>query len=360
MKFIHIADVHLGAVPDAGTAYSEERPRELWDTFSAVTAQCEREQTDLLLIAGDLFHRQPLLRELKEVNYLFGTLKSTKVVLIAGNHDYIRRDSYYHSFQWSDNVYPLFGREMRSVYLEELDTEVYGLSYYNREIREPLYNGVEPAGSAKYTILLAHGGDEKHIPIRWEALGKSRFDYIALGHIHKPQNVISNKAIYAGSLEPTDKNDVGRHGYIRGEITENGVRTEFVPCAKREYIHLSLQVKESMTNGSVRDWIRQIIKERGVQNLYRFVLQGVRDPDVVFAPESMDFYGNILEVADETKPAFDFQKIWEKNQDNLIGKYIETFSGCVENSLEYQALYEGVQALLENVDICDWLNKGKG
>ena len=53
---------------------------------------------------------------------------------------------------------------------------------------------------------------------------------------------------------------------------------------------------------------------------------------------------------DETKPAFDFQKIWEKNHDNLIGKYIETFSGCEQGSVEYQALYEGVQALLENAD----------
>lgn len=350
MRFIHIADVHLGAAPEAGTAYSEGRAQELWDTFSGVIAQCEREQTDLLLIAGDLFHRQPLLRELKEVNYLFGKMSHTKVVLIAGNHDYIRKDSFYRSFQWSDNVYPLFGREMESVCLEELDTEVYGLSYHDREIQEPLYHEVQPSGSARYSILLAHGGDEKHIPIRWEALGRSEFDYIALGHIHKQQNMIPEKAIYAGSLEPTDRNDAGHHGYIRGEITEHGVRTEFVPCAKREYICLALQVKESMTNGSVRDGIRQMIEERGVQNLYRFVLQGFRDPDVVFAPENMDFYGNVLEVVDETKPAFDFQKIWEKNHDNLIGKYIETFSGCEQGSVEYQALYEGVQALLENAD----------
>ena len=41
---------------------------------------CEEEQTELLLIAGDLFHRQPLLRELKEVDYLFGSLTKTQVV----------------------------------------------------------------------------------------------------------------------------------------------------------------------------------------------------------------------------------------------------------------------------------------
>ena len=36
VKWIHIADVHLGASPDAGDAYSKVRPQELWDTFAEV------------------------------------------------------------------------------------------------------------------------------------------------------------------------------------------------------------------------------------------------------------------------------------------------------------------------------------
>ena len=59
VKWIHIADVHLGASPDAGDAYSKVRPQELWDTFAEVIDICEREQTDLLLIAGCL-HILPL------------------------------------------------------------------------------------------------------------------------------------------------------------------------------------------------------------------------------------------------------------------------------------------------------------
>ena len=85
MKFIHIADVHLGAQPEAAV-YSQSRGRELWESFEKILGVCEDERTDLLLIAGDLFHRQPLVRELKEVNYLFSELTATKVVLIAGNH----------------------------------------------------------------------------------------------------------------------------------------------------------------------------------------------------------------------------------------------------------------------------------
>src|SRR5699024_1149760 len=133
MRFIHIADVHLGAEPDAGKAYSEERAGELWETLERVLKVCEKEQTDLLLIAGDLFHRQPLLRELKEVNYLFSELTHTQVVLIAGNHDYIRKDSHYRTFQWAENVQPLFESRMNCVEFPEFQTSVYGLSYHSRE-----------------------------------------------------------------------------------------------------------------------------------------------------------------------------------------------------------------------------------
>lgn len=347
MKFIHIADIHLGAQPDAGTAYSGGRPRELWDAFSRVVTLCEEEKTDILLIAGDLFHRQPLLRELKEVNYLFSTLSHTKVVFIAGNHDYIRKGSYYRTFQWSDNVYPLLGDKMGYVRMPELDLAVYGFSYHAREIREERCN-VRAQGLADHEILLAHGGDEKHVPLRREILEALGFDYIALGHIHKPQAMIKDFALFAGALEPVDKNDTGQHGFVRGEITEQGVHVEFIPCASREYIHLALRVNEHMTNGSVKDYIRETVEKRGTQNIYKFILRGQRDPDVEFEIEYMDDYGNIIEIEDETCPAFDYQALYEENQDNLLGKYIEEFLGCEEGSMEYQALQAGVQALLEN------------
>ena len=73
MKFVHIADVHLGAAPDKGFPWSEEREKEIWESFQKVIRQVGRIRADLLLIAGDLFHRQPLRKELKEVNYLFST-----------------------------------------------------------------------------------------------------------------------------------------------------------------------------------------------------------------------------------------------------------------------------------------------
>lgn len=346
MRFIHIADLHLGAQPDMGTAYSAGRPQELWDSFSQVIALCEAEKTDVLLIAGDMFHRQPLLRELKEVNYLFSTLSHTQVVFIVGNHDYIKKESYYRTFKWHENVHPLLGEKMGYVRLTALDLAVYGFSYHSREIREERYH-INAPGNAGIEILLAHGGDEKHVPVKKEKLETSGFDYIALGHIHKPQVLVKDLAIHAGALEPVDKNDTGQHGFVRGEITKHGVQVRFVPFAGREYIHLAIRVNEAMTNGSVKNYIRESVEKRGVQNVYKFILRGLRDPDVEFDTGQMDTYGNILEIVDQTHPSYDYQILYEENQDNLIGKYIEEFWGCEEGSLEYQALQEGVQALLE-------------
>ena len=56
--------------------------------------------------------------------------RQTKVVLIAGNHDHLQKDSNYRSFEWNDNVYPLFGKKLEYVDFPELETAVYGLSYY--------------------------------------------------------------------------------------------------------------------------------------------------------------------------------------------------------------------------------------
>ena len=66
MIFFHAADIHLGAEPDKGFPWSKERGQEIWDSFRRLIRQAGEEKAGLFLIAGDLFHRQPLMKELKE------------------------------------------------------------------------------------------------------------------------------------------------------------------------------------------------------------------------------------------------------------------------------------------------------
>lgn len=308
---------------------------------------CEEEHTELLLIAGDLFHRQPLLRELKEVDYLFRTLTKTQVVLTAGNHDYIKKDSYYRTFRWSPNVHMIVSSDISYVELEEFNTAVYGLSYYTKEREEPLYEQIQLEDHCRFHILLAHGGDEKHLPFRKAAVDRIGFDYVALGHIHKPQELLPDRMLYAGALEPTDRNDTGKHGVIKGSLDKSGCRAVFVPTASREYIHMQMEVEEDMTGFGLRSQIEQEIYDRGIQNIYKITLKGFKNPEVRFDLQHMDTYGNVIEIVDDTRPAFNFLRLLAANRDNLMGKYIEGFGEAEPDSVEYEALCEGVQALLE-------------
>ena len=95
MRFIHLADVHLGAVPDRGCPWSDKRENEIWETFRRVIAGIRENPVDLLFIAGDLFHRQPLPYELKEVNNLFSRIPETRVYLMAGERDYLKENFFF-------------------------------------------------------------------------------------------------------------------------------------------------------------------------------------------------------------------------------------------------------------------------
>lgn len=323
MKFIHIADVHLGAEPDKGRPWSKQRAQELWQTFRRLIGTVDQERADLLLIAGDLFHRQPQYRELREVNYLFGTLKRTQVVLIAGNHDYLHRDSLYRGFEWEKNVFFLGAEECERVCFGGLNTSVYGFSYHQKEIPEPLYDRLEPDKEPGCHILLAHGGDESHIPIDKRRLAASGFDYIALGHIHKPQSLAADKMIYAGALEPIDPNDTGKHGYIVGEYRAGKIRTRFVPFACREYIHLNLQSTGSSTDFSLQEQLAREIAARGSEHIYKVEITGFRDERIRYRTEDYLALGNVAGITDLTEPDFNFEELLRVHRDDVVGRYIE-------------------------------------
>jgi len=387
MRFVHISDVHLGATPDWGMPWGELREREIWDSLERLIDVCNKERVDLLLIAGDLFHRQPLLRELKELNYILGRLEKTRVVIMAGNHDYIGPRSYYQNFKWNDRVFMFMKDTLDLVEFPELNTAVYGLSYLSRDITEALYDNLRPGTANRINILLAHGGDEKNIPINRKKLLESGFDYIALGHIHKPE-IISERMAYCGSLEPIDKTEIGSRGYIIGEIkisdelmqgmqgasqvdvataagapvpaalsgfgervfggrinTEISIR--FVPFSLREYKRIELYVTTEDTNGSLMDKAREAIRSNGEQHIYSFIIKGLRDEDISFDAEAIKKLGNVIELVDESLPDYDFDALYRDNADNLIGLFIERIrQKANEDQLAKKALYYGIEALL--------------
>ncbi len=346
MLIIHTADLHLGASPDAGEPWGKNRKEELWDSFERLIQAVEAQKADLLLIAGDVFHRPPLLRELREVNDRFASLSKTKVVLMAGNHDYLGANSFYKGFEWASNVYFFEDEEISSVKFNDLKVEVYGLSYHRKEIRERLYDEVCPEDNGYYHILLAHGGDEKHIPYMKEKLAKNGFDYIAFGHVHKPGVILPGKAIMAGSLEPTDHTCYGTHGFVKVEVKDGQNQIALVPFAKREYLALDLELTVEDTIGSIYRHLTEKITEAGENNIYDVVLKGRRHASLEIMEEKLKSAGNIRVIKDETEKYYDYSKLSEEYEGQLLQRYIHSFEIC-ENTIEKKALAYGTEAILE-------------
>lgn len=345
MKIIHVADVHLGAEPDIGFDWSKKRKADIHAAFQNIIVKCRDEKVDLLLIAGDLFHRPPLMREIKEVNYLFKSIPDTAVVLIAGNHDYLKKDGYYEQFQWNENVYGLWGKTCGRVEIPALDLAVYGCSYHSQEVREPLYDRVRPEGDCKYHILVGHGGDSRHIPFDKRTLAAAGFDYVALGHIHKPEILCENLMAYAGALEPIDCGDMGPHGYMEVSLGAEGCRAEFVPSAVCEYRMLEVRVNEDVTQYALEQTVREELNSKGPRDIYHLRLVGTRDRGMEFNLLRLTKLGNIVKVRDMTHPYYDLGELEQNYEGSLIGEYIKRLKDL--EGVEKKALYYGLEALLE-------------
>lgn len=351
MKFMHISDVHLGVKPDAGKAWSEKRAQDIWDSFVEMIEIVAEESPDFLLISGDLFHRQPLKRELKEVCGLFARIPQTKVLLMAGNHDYIQQNAFYRSCEWTKNVYFFPREEVTCFDFEGQNVAVYGLSYWHREIRETMYDDIIPQNPNRINILLAHGGDEKHIPFSAEKLVKHGFDYVAAGHIHKGAQLVQGRAVMAGALEPTDCNDTGPHGYWLGTLDKTKCDVSFYPIRKCEYCHEIITVTPETTEYEVMQRMKALLEERPSYQYFRICLQGYKDPDVIFDLNKLSNLERIVDVTEQLRPDYDYDKLLAEHENSLLGAYIAGMQKKGQNPVAAKALEYGVSALLGH-EIC--------
>lgn len=346
MRFIHISDVHLGIEPDAGKAWSKKRKQDIWDSFAEVIAVAEREKPDFLFVTGDLFHGQPLKKELKEVDALFRQIPQTRVMLIVGNHDFLREKSYYLSYPWGENVY-LFRREEADCFeFPELRVAVYGLSYWHREIRERKYDTLSPKKQEWINILLAHGGDERHIPFSVAQILQNGFDYVAAGHIHRSGWLAEKRAVMAGSLEPTDCNDIGPHGYWMGNLTKTEVDVQFFPIKKCEYCHETYEVNAATTEREILAWARELLNERPPYQYFRLRLTGRKDPEMSFDLQALAEMERVVDVREELLPDYDYERLLAEYPDLILGAYIRRMSRNKADVVTKKALEYGVSALL--------------
>ena len=339
MRFIHIADLHLGSSPEAEFLWGKNRAEEIWDSFAAVIDACNEKEIDLLLIAGDLFDRPPVWADLDRAAKLFARLTATEVVMIAGASDYITEDSPWKTYPWQSWVHMLSDKHCMNVQLGNINTSVHGCSYYAPTEGKPYLEDARPDKESEYQILLGYTGDDNHMPADLSELSEKGFDYIALGYEHKASVMQSMHMAYAGSLEPLSVQETGKHGFILGEINEDSTTIRFVPFACREYINIKVRLSSDITEDELEEKLTVAINQYGRDNIFTISLEGRYQPKEPYDRARLLALGNVADVKDGTMPDYNLVALLDEHKDDMIGMYLEEFLKEPAGTREQKALY---------------------
>lgn len=249
MKFLHLADVHLGC-----TRYQlAESPRDFFDAWMNVLQRyAVEERVDFVLMCGDFFHKRSIPPE--TMNYAVEGLQLLKdtgipVVTIEGNHDQKHMDSDYSwlrsladwellyllepenndgSFsltQWNPN-------ECRGGFVDIGRARIFGSHWYGASANWALPELTRAVKRNRrddaFHIVMLHTDVEGHethpIPaLTIDALNelKAGAEYVALGHTHR-RFEIDNWAFNPGSIEITSISDYREtRGVFLVEVAED-------------------------------------------------------------------------------------------------------------------------------------------
>ncbi len=359
IRCIHTGDIHLGMEFKSASFDNKQantRRLELWETFNRIIDRCKQIKAHFLLIAGDLFEDEYCsVSDVKRIDSKFREISDTKVIISAGNHDTLGRRSLYRLINWGDNVHIFESNSINKLEFNDLNTVIWGLSWDKKLERDNLVDNIQVDDPNKINILLVHGDalskDSEYLTISKSALLNNAFDYVALGHIHKPQCISSN-ICYCGSPEPLDFGEIGNHGIMEGIISKSETKMSFTPFAKREFIIKDVSINENMSYNEIVDRIKAIDdKEVREQNLYRAIITGTRDNQINLVIKDLkeillrEFY--YIDIVDNTTPDYDLTKLYKENSNNIIGLFIkEMEKQGLENETVKNALYYGLEVLL--------------
>lgn len=227
MRFLHIADLHLGKqMNDLALLPDQEY------ILQQIVSIADNEQADAVLIAGDVYQRSSPQAEAMALfdSFVSQLVNMGKLVfLISGNHDSALRISYFSSLIKSSGVYvtEAFDGMLQGVSLRDRNGEIVVWmlpflrpSQVKRKLPEEkiatYQDSIEavlrqtPVDPKKRNILLCHQfitgcetSDSEERAVggldNIDASVFDAFDYVALGHIHKPQRVFRDTLRYAGS-----------------------------------------------------------------------------------------------------------------------------------------------------------------
>lgn len=369
IRFLHTADLHLGAAVSTSASVSAERRSEALLTLERLFGICKANKITLMLIAGDLLENNSVEPKFFE-SFLrcVNSHSEITVVFAAGNHDPLTADSPFLNNSLPKNLI-ILGTEDECVECENLPVRIYGKSFGSVYMQGKNNFSILAKNDEKLNIMVLHGdygadfgGDYNTVTKSFIEL--SGMDYIALGHIHTfsaPQKLGSTYFAYSGTPEPHGFDELGIKGVIVGEISKNVFRYEFVPTAKRRYEVIDADLSIAENSAEAADIIINIIKEKiGANfenNFYKIILNGeIQSGNVIDAEEICTRLKDALyyvKVRDNTRPFVDLQLLSEEN--SLKGKFVkimfERISAAQDKDKEnlQKALYIGLKAFSSEV-----------
>ena len=229
MRFLHISDIHLGKL-----LFQQNLLEIQIDLLNQIIDYLVDNDIDVLIMAGDIYDRSvPSNEAIEALNDFLSSLilkHHKKVLMIAGNHDSATRLSFASGLLKQEGLYiEAFVQDgMKPVVIDGVN--FYLLPFFKPSYIRYLYNDesivtYQDAFAAymkrqkinldETNILITHqfiAGNKEVIKSESEAIlsvGGSeiidvslvkQFDYVALGHIHAPQQISRDTIRYSGSL----------------------------------------------------------------------------------------------------------------------------------------------------------------
>jgi DNA repair exonuclease SbcCD nuclease subunit len=184
LKITHTSDVHLNDEPDG---------YKVREAFTQVVDTVLETQSDLFLIAGDLFDHNEIEKQTVEFVYEQLARLSCPTVVIVGNHDVwdersvIRRMDFRKAGR---HVTLLNEAEGTQVEFPELYATVWGRCMLDHDLTNKPMAGAPPRKDDMWHIGMAHGmytddpDTQRSSLISPQEIEASGFDYLALGHVH--------------------------------------------------------------------------------------------------------------------------------------------------------------------------------
>ncbi len=347
MKMIHCADLHLDSVMESNLSaqQAKERREELFATFAAMVDYAKSHEVSVIIIAGDMFDtKNSQLRIKRRVRDLISAAENIDFLYLKGNHD----NSDFLAGEEKPKNLKFFGQEWTRYTYGNTDivgcescADIYSSLLLEQEkINIVVLHGQETAGNIT-------GEGVINIP----ALANRSINYLALGHIHSYKcGRIDERGIYCycGCPEGRGFDECGEKGFVLLDVSENGVKHEFIPFAKRTLHTVDVILEGALTNTEITECIDSAVADIPSKDLVKIVLQGEVDEqtdiDTVYIQQQYEPKFYFIKVYDRTVLSIDYESY--RNDVSLKGEFVRLVSAQkMEETRKKEIILTGLRAL---------------